>query len=1066
MAAAIFYPNMRYTLLTSMLLLVFVAGGLNAQNTFSDENGRQTSGGRSLTSEIRQANIAGELYRAGDFENALRAYAELADRYPLSDDLSQYYFYVAICWARSAQDADDLYRALSYLNLSARRPPLYAEVSDLEYWRSWILERDQLEPIAATEGRGSRRALRQSQRLETRRRQAWQDLCRWLDAITPLDDSDSSQDDASDAERFQRGWELGYRLDSRYSGADAAASRLSHALDSRWRDGGQRYPLLERTLAAHLLDSGKYRQLSEFLLPRLSGENSQADSPLNFALAESLYFQNSPVARQWYETVLFSAEEGDGASALKAASALRLFDLYRSADDDGAALEDFVARSESIFADDPDIQLEFYQRLLLDSYIRGDVDAAQQYLAKLEEIPPSQRGFVAEFFRGIFEAKDDPQAALASIENFYLRGGKKSPWLELLRAEMLYRMGSLDAAHQLLSEQAGGTTEESAAGFERNLFQRQALLLAHIDYEQGRYQQALEQLRNVEAHEARPLRSASLARLGRFSQAADELQRYGQNQFLSEELQLQLLQYLLSAGEIGEVFREYETINQPSPAQDYVRSLAMLQSGDLSGGRDFLLATIRRLASSADSSADNPVLESSIAVDAQYYLGWSSYRLGDDQSAIAAYENFLEQGSASNLLAIAAYEAAWSALRLGQFDNALNFIRTMESLSSSGADSPVLDQALYLRGKVLRSSGDYDAAAAALLSFRRRFPRHELADDAFLDYARVLLDAGREDQAVTAFREFLQSYPASDLYDGAAFELAKAQFDAGRYAQARDAFSEYRSLGTSGGGEVTGQAGTSQSARQVNVQAALYFSALASRELGEDGPARLYLERLLSQSPRSGYAQAARYQMAQMLDAAGEYGRALEYYRSYASGSLTSQSAQQVNRRISELEQLLRGSSASEAPYWARIDADPGLTTDEARSALLELGRLVVIRQGGNSARLDQMIELLQRMAESERIGDAAGALYILARNDLQNGNYQSAAQRFLDSAATNPSDRQLGAESLYFACEAYAAAGQQANARAIAEQLGRSYPDSDWVQSAREIINQFGGSASQGGGS
>jgi outer membrane protein assembly factor BamD (BamD/ComL family) len=942
------------------------------------------------------------------YSSAYSAYDELLRLDAASARVSEYLAMKALSGAYAAAaspigegqetDQSPYDRALRDLRLSTLRPPLSSYARQYPYWKS------EIELLAG----------RDQQALDT--------LGIWLDGASAP---------APDDEIFSRAWQRRFELEESVLGAGAAADHLAAALERAWA-AGVSHASLDLLLAEAQISLRRYADAASALQPRL---DSHADDPryrrLAFLLAESYYLSGLDPGRA--ESGYLALLSGEDELAL--ASYLRLFDLYRDRGDQAVLLE-FARRAQRDLAGRPEVLREFYQRIVVDAFARRDIPLTVQYLNRLGAIQAEDRGFIAPYYQVLLIADGEPQEAIDLIDGYYAEGGQVHPWLEFLRAEQLYRLERYGEAADVLDRLAGGDLfEPTANNLDASLIAQSRILRGYCEYARGNQELALEYLESIDFPAAVSLRSRIHGERGRYALALRELETLLGTPSWNRDRDIQYLQYLLGARQFSRLQSYFGQLSRPRDEERYVYALSLIQTGQIEAGYELLNALVSGVAN--PSALANRV---ELYYYSQYYLGWTAYRLSRDAQAVRAYRTLLDSGFAVELHDRAAYEGTWSAIQAGDYTAALEFIEILEELRDRSGEGSYAVEAAYLKGKVLRLLGRTGEAARQFADFQRDNPRHPQADDALYDYGRLLIADGEIERGIRALEEIATAYPDSNIAPIAAITRARALFDAGEYLRSRTAFTRYRQTYPSAG----------------DLDAALYFSALASRELGEAGAAQLYLRGILDDYADGYYAQSARYELATLLDERGGYSQALGYYREYLTGTVSDATRRQILTRIGELERIVGGEDAQAARLWNALESDRSLSTQPARSALAELGTLIIVSRGGISERLNELVGLLDLMAgmATEHPRDAARARYLIGRYRLQLAEYRLAATSFLNAAAADPRSADMAAESLYFALEAYQALGSAANARAILDQLEASYPDSPWTAQARDVVS------------
>ena len=238
-----------------------------------------------------------------------------------------------------------------------------------------------------------------------------------------------------------------------------------------------------------------------------------------------------------------------------------------------------------------------------------------------------------------------------------------------------------------------------------------------------------------------------------------------------------------------------------------------------------------------------------LAVDADYWLGWALYRLGQFREAASVLES--REGDDDSL-----FLAAWAYYSEERFAEAA--LRFDDLARRAGAD--LAGRARYMHAKSLRNLGRVADAQRSYREVWERYPADGVADDALFEYGETADEAGDVELAVTAFETLAVRYPDSPLRAEALFRSAEVLFEEGDHARAKDVFHRYRQEYPSG----------------ESVPAALYWGGLAAERSGERFEAVFMWSNLIDRYPDSSFHPEALNLRATAYLADEDYGAALE----------------------------------------------------------------------------------------------------------------------------------------------------------------------------------------------
>ncbi len=160
-------------------------------------------------------------------------------------------------------------------------------------------------------------------------------------------------------------------------------------------------------------------------------------------------------------------------------------------------------------------------------------------------------------------------------------------------------------------------------------------------------------------------------------------------------------------------------------------------------------------------------------------------KLARHDDAATLYEDFCRQYPQHPLRDRALYRRAW--LAAGQGDTA-TAVAAWQQLLDDCPHSPLWADAAYRLAEVHVQSGRTAEACELLQRLTQRAPRHAIVPHAQLLCVRLAADAGRWEQAETLAQQLAADDPPPDVLPWAEYYLAECAYRAGRYAEAADRF--------------------------------------------------------------------------------------------------------------------------------------------------------------------------------------------------------------------------------------------------------------------------------------
>jgi TolA-binding protein len=787
-------------------------------------------------------------------------------------------------------------------------------------------------------------------------------------------------------------------------------------------------------LAHSYLAGGQHEELAAFAsgLPTASYPRQYRDQ-IMFYEAEALWdLDRTPLATDRYRQLVSAAPE------ISAAAHRRLFAAARRAGD-LEAMQRWTDSAERRFASSPEILTDFWLRLGIENYERGANQLAELFLRRVWE-------------RELAAGKTDGTAPL------YLA-------MTLLRTDRSSEADLLAEAKEVLAHLLRMAPGRSAAA---------QMILADIALEEQRFADAADLYSDFGArHQGEP-RTAEVAYLGAYAfyragdlakaaaAAAEAEEVVKGSRYHADLLRLQanvarrdgrleaalqhiaeLIQLLPTdvSAQIDRMKLAFD-LEDHAAVTEYADSLreAFPDLAESDPGADAVAAYLQGVSEIAlkryrhgielirRPGLQRALLDdlANLAADADYWLGWALYRLGEFREAAAVLGSRAGDDEALFL-------AAWAYYSQERFEEAALRFENLARRAGAG----LAGRARYMYAKSLRNLGRLAEAQRSYKEVWERHPTDGVADDALFEYAETADEAGDVDLAVRAFDILVDRYPDSSLRAEALFRSAEALFEEDDYGRAKDVFFQYRQEFPSG----------------ESVPAALYWGGLAAERSGERFEAVFMWSNLIDRYPESSFHPEALNLRATAYLAEEDYSAALASLEELLTRHPDQAKALGTEQRIAEVKLLMTGLTGREAELSASVARLGREQTAAGRKAMLELAGLYLL---DDTAPPDRAFRLLQDVAA------AASDPTVLARARMLLGEYYlrredptAAAKAFLDAALVDGAEEKLRVEAILQAAKAEAEAGRPDAARALAQRILDNFPESKWAPGARAMVGE-----------
>jgi len=202
--------------------------------------------------------------------------------------------------------------------------------------------------------------------------------------------------------------------------------------------------------------------------------------------------------------------------------------------------------------------------------------------------------------------------------------------------------------------------------------------------------------------------------------------------------------------------------------------------------------------------------------------------------AIKSLRHFIRAHRSDQRVAKAHFMLGQAHLAAGHYTKAEQVFRTVHNRYGN-------PEALYRIASLLVRKNREDRAIAAYTSFAKRYPQHDLADDALWQAAKAAERNSEFARAATLYSRLAKHYPQTDYGDEARWGVGFALYCQEQYAQALAAFER-----------------ASQQARQPHlIDQSLYWAGKSAERLGQIEAATEFYGRAATGFPRSYYSARA-----------------------------------------------------------------------------------------------------------------------------------------------------------------------------------------------------------------
>jgi TolA-binding protein len=769
------------------------------------------------------------------------------------------------------------------------------------------------------------------------------------------------------------------------------------------------------------------------------------------------------------------------------AVALRRLYYIASLRQDFSRMEWVVQHAEERLRTYPELLQEFWMRIGIESYRRGEYDLAAYFLSKVwnlnvtGSVPEAVPLYLAQIYlkqgrredalrvmeEYVSAMEEEEQAALSSFSlgNIYLHEGRYEDASEqyartvtaspegALAQNARYFLAYTSYKQELLQDALVqcdeflqiATREETRRKMatDYDVLDEAMQLKVRILRDQGREEEAAKLLEDYDRGKAAVdselvgnvvrLKSRVLQALGRTEDAGALLKTYASRYPAQVRLQVDLARLHFTTGEFAAVVEETGRVLAERSLLASEDLYAYVILSYMRGLSEIALKGYKNadetLAGIDAKSAENAGL-AAIVPHLVYYRAWARYRMNDLDASIAFTDTFMTEHRGHPLYPRALYLGAWCRYSKGAYAEAAMLFSQLAAMEAGDLSN----KAMFLLGQCQKNLSRLEEASSTFSAIYSGHPASPFADDALFEHADILRKQGRSRRAAEQYYRVWQSYPSSPLAQEALYLRGELFFDASQYEDAQSAFREYRLRFPDG----------------RLVDASLYWEGVSSQRLGEDRVAVVLWEEVITAHPSSTFRPDAMRGAAESYVTFGEYSRAYNLYSDLTREYPEYSKNVRAEIRMEEIRYLRFGLGEREAELAARISRAGGAETPEGREAMIELARLYIFEQ---EDKLERAYQILNQVMQKKEPNTAAEAGILLGEYYYRQGDRERAAREFFQASLKNPEDHDLMAYAIYRAAQTMKETGNLRETRELVKRLRDNFPLSSWADEGAKLL-------------
>lgn len=717
-----------------------------------------------------------------------------------------------------------------------------------------------------------------------------------------------------------------------------------------------------------------------------------------------------------YEKIALNAELPLSAQALQKA-------YYVSAEDFPLLLE----KAKSALANENSLLSELWIRLGIDSFEKNDFDSAKKYFSNAEE-SDSEKKYLSLI--GLYKAELASENKIAILDYYSAKNFDKKYYAEyeLAYAEQFAALG--DFENSLVHAK---NAYEKSSPEKKQLKQKSFYYYCLGLYSTGKSKQAISLIeKSKENSDAdskyffaqKILYARCLAENGNLESAEKIYKNFFEKSQLNNEQKYDYAKILFSLGNMNEC----KKIADSSSVSDavYISALASFNMQDWKNSSTGFSKFI-------SENSNSPKISF-----AEFYYGYSLYKMEKSAEAFNALKNFSDKYPGSFLCYSSCIVSANSALKNFDFENAIVQAKKTLNFFSSQEEK---ENAVLLCTSIYSDSEKYQDA----IKFLEPFAKDNSEFSIRCRYQIAILNSrlGKNSEADKIFSEIQNKFYNSPFADESSFRRADLYYSSKNYETATMRFSEYQKKFPKG----------------KFIDASYYYSADSYRKLNQNEKSILQYKILVENFPKSTFIYNARKNLSEIFEEQRKYEDALEQQKIILAIADSEEQRKTAEQKISFLKNLISGENSELALLEKRYAENSKTSTFEGRAAGTELAEFLMQNEQSKKDAFN-LAESLFKIQSSEKnqtaeSSYAARTAFVCARYlRFQNKN-KEAAQKFLICAefARKSENDELAQKAIYGAAESFDAAKLYADSENSAKTLLELYPKSSYKSAVQKFI-------------
>lgn len=712
----------------------------------------------------------------------------------------------------------------------------------------------------------------------------------------------------------------------------------------------------------------------------------------------------------YYCKVLACPEKSLSANALKKAYSVSSSHKSEVGADPGTVLK----TAQANLSDSSELLSEFWTRMGLDAFNDGDYKKASSYFDEAEKTASGEVQELIFTYRAEIALTKNPVAQTAETAEKILKTAEEKLSLNS-ESRYFQEYSKLHIKYECIMKDWKTCVERKSSIRDFDYSTKYYLAMAY--YNLGQYQEAASLLSGSESM----LYALTLARQMKLKESADVFSAVDRDTKLSDSQRLNYAKVLLYSGRYRE--SQIEAAKCSQNEAKYILGLAQFNTRSWKYCEENFDQFLKK--GSSDKTAVSY---------AQFYLGYSQYRLGKNQEAYKNLSSFAEKYPDHELIWNARMTAGNAAVQIQKYESGIKQAEAAVKVAKNQADR---EEAVLLCAEINVDAENYDRAVSILEPYTS--VKNEFGMKCLFQIARIYEKQGLVSEADRTYIKVASDFNGKKTGEEALYRRGELYYAEKDFSKALERFNEYIRKYSAGS----------------FVDAACFYAADCLNETGNVQRAIMQYQSLLKNYSESSYVYTASRNLMELYRREGKYLESIKTADFLMEKFGDQAKNDGVEEYILQLNKLKSGYSEEIVRQQLLYENEGKSATVSGRICGTELVRLFCERSelsGDGIGLAKELLPLQEKNIQKESIYAAQNAL-IIAKYEKQSGRHKTAADYFLKAAKyyrNNKDQDEKASYCLYEAYDSFLACDMTGDANSTAKTLKELYPSSKYARSAK----------------